>query len=614
MLEVCKRVSLAATLLVVLLLAVGARAQLQIGENTSVNLNGNLSFGYTGDYSNVAGSSHGMNPGGNADLSGFYYSPGFLSFDVQPFFDQSRTNSTVQSVFQSSGVNSSVSLFSGSHFPGTVNYAKTYNSEGGFSVPGVGNFTTRGNSDNLALNWGIRIPDYPSISFLFTDGSNSSSVFGTNAPSSFHGKMFGVTASDRWAGFTFNGGYHRNSVHSLTPEFLAGEGPMTTDTLSNTFDFSLGHKLPFRGAFSAAASKSDINSDSGTDKFNGSIDTVSSGVNFEPVRNLNVGVNAQYTNNLEGTLYQSFITTGGILPTGLLTYSTHSLDINSQANYALPKLHLNFVASADHREQTLLDNSLSANSYDEMGTYSNDLLGGFINATAGVTQTELSAANSSSSLGLFGNLSYTRKVGNWSFSGGGNYSRNTQTVLIGVTSSGHGYSAGIGRKFAAYSYWSFNFVGTKLNFNDVAGSGTFAQSYSTSISLKRFSLSASYGKSDGTSFLTPTGLAPVTNPVPLPLQSILFGGKSFSFGASTTPIRGLVLSGSYSSTKSNTAADSVMSNNSTAQLNTMLQYKVRKLWITGGYLKLQQGFSISGQPAASYSSFFVGITRWFKFF
>jgi hypothetical protein len=109
-------------------------------------------------------------------------------------------------------------------------------------------------------------------------------------------------------------------------------------------------------------------------------------------------------------------------------------------------------------------------------------------------------------------------------------------------------------------------------------------------------------------------LTPVTNPVPLPLESVIFAGKSYSFGMSTTPIRGLVLSGSYSNTKSDTAADSAISANSTAQLNTMLQYKVRKLWITGGYLKLQQGFTISGQPPASYSSFFVGITRWFKFF
>ena len=612
---VFKRAILAASLLIPML-ALPARAQLQLGENTSMNLSGNLSFGYNGDYSNVGGSSHGLSPSGNADLAGYYYSPGFLSFDVQPFYDQSRSNSTVQSVFQSSGFNGSAALFSGSHFPGTVSYSKIYNSEGGFSIPGAGNFTTRGNSDNLSLGWGIRIPDLPNVSFQFTDGNSSSSVFGTSEDSSFHAKLFGVGASYKWAGFNLSGDYRHNTVHSLTPEFLVGEAPQTADTVSNTFDFNVGHKLPFHGAFSTSASKSDIRTVSTNDNFNGSIDAVNSGVNFEPVKNLNLGVTAQYTDNLEGTLYQSVITTGGNLPSGILDYSTHSLDINSQANYTMPALHLNFLANVDHREQSLMGASLSGNTFDEMGNYGNELLGGFINATAGLTQTELNSSINTRSVGYFGNLSYNRKVGNWALTGAGNYSRNTQTVLIGYTSSGHGYSAGIGRKFGTYSYWSFNAVGTKLTYNDVAGSGTFVQSYSTSLSVKHFSISGSYGKSDGTSFITPSGLTPVSNPVPvLPgLQSIIFAGKSYSFGASATPIRGLVLSGSYSNTKSDTAADSVDSRNATAQLNTMLQYKVRKLWITAGYLKLQQNFSISGQPAASYSSFFVGITRWFKFF
>lgn len=87
-----------------------------------------------------------------------------------------------------------------------------------------------------------------------------------------------------------------------------------------------------------------------------------------------------------------------------------------------------------------------------------------------------------------------------------------------------------------------------------------------------------------------------------------------TIGASTTPRRGLVLSAAYSDAKSNTEASSAFSNNTTRLLNGMVQYKVRQLWITGGYLRLQQGFTITGQPPMSDSSFFVGITRWFKFF
>src|SRR5262249_28005082 len=126
----------------------------------------------------------------------------------------------------------------------------------------------------------------------------------------------------------------------------------------------------------------------------------------------------------------------------------------------------------------------------------------------------------------------------------------------------------------------------------------------------------SYAKADGISILTSTGLTPITNPTPIvtPLEAIVFNGKSYAFGASITPKYGLVLSGSYSKANSSTAAFTATSSNETEQLNTMLQYKVRQLWITGGYLKLRQGLSITGLPPVSNSSFFVGITRWFNFF
>jgi len=597
-----------------MVLVLPARAQLQVGDNVKMNLNGNLSFGYTGDYSNLVGSDHGMTPSGNADLSGSYYNPGFLSFDVQPFYNQSRVNSSYQSVFQSSGVNGTASIFSGSHFPGTVSYNKVYNSEGGLVVPGVGNFTTRGNSDNLVVGWGIHVPDYPNVTFNFADGGNTSSVFGASGDSTFHAKTYGVNVSDVLAGFNLSGGYQHNTVHALTPEFLAGEGPQTSENSSNSFSVNAGHKLPFHGSFSAGASRTDVRSETSGDTFTGNIDTVTSGVGFEPITNLNLGVNALYTNNLEGSLYQPLISAGGVVPTGLLDYSTHSLDINSQASYVLPTLHLTFLASADRREQTLLGAGVSADTLNEMVTYGNDLLGGFVTVTGGATQTTVNFATSSNSKGFFGNGSYTRKVGNWSLTGAGNYARNTQTVLIGYTTSGYGYSAGIGRRIGAYSHWSFNASGAKSVYNNVPGSGNDNQSYSTSLSLKRLSVTGSYGKAYGLSIITPTGLTPISNPIVSPLPTIVFNGKFYSFGASTTPVFGLVLTATYSQAKSNTLANSATSQNTTAQLNTMLQYKVRKLWITGGYLRLQQGFSITGQPASSDSSFFVGITRWFNFF
>jgi hypothetical protein len=610
-----QRAILAANLMV-LMLALPARAQLKVGDNASMNLSGNISFGYQGNYSNLSPSAHGMTPSGNADLSGYYYSPSFLSFDVQPFYNQSRDNSEFPSIFQSGGVTGNASIFSGSQFPGSISYSKVYNSEGGLSLPGVGNLVTRGNSDNLSLGWGINIPDYPHVQFQYDDGGSNNSVFGSGAESTYHTRGFGVVVADRWAGFDLSGDYRYNATSALTPQFLENEGPVASRSSSNSFDFSAGHKLPFQGAFSATAGRADVSAEASGQQYNGTIDTFGSGASFEPVVNLNVGVSGQYTNNLEGSIYQSVITSGGIVPSSLLNYSTSSLDLNSHAYYTLPAKHLTFGANADRREQEVFGTAISANVFSESVTYGADLLGGFFNASASLTETQVQSAYDSHSLGQFETASYSRRFQGWTMNGALNYSHNTQTVLIGYTASGYGYSGGIGRKFGPYSFWSVNAVGTKTKFSNSLGSENLSQSYSTSLTLRRFSMSGSYGKADGTSILTPTGLTPVTNPVPIvtPAELILFGGKSYSFGASTNPLHGLVLSGSYSLTKSNTAANAATSQNTTAQMNTMLQYKLRQLWITGGYLRLQQGFSITRQPMRSDSSFFVGITRWFKFF
>src|SRR5579863_9156671 len=107
-------------------------AQVQLGQ-LSLNGNGTLAAGYTGDYGNATASDHGVTFGGSGTLSGSFYNPGFLSFNLQPFLNQSRENSNYQSISDSSGVNAGASIFGGSNFPGTVGYTRTFNSQGNFA-------------------------------------------------------------------------------------------------------------------------------------------------------------------------------------------------------------------------------------------------------------------------------------------------------------------------------------------------------------------------------------------------------------------------------------------------------------------------------------------------
>src|SRR5437667_2642310 len=82
----------------VLFMANGLFGQVQVGDNLALNLNGNLSADYTGSYGNQISSAHSFGFGGTAGLTGSYYSPNFLSFDVNPFFNQSRANSNFGSL------------------------------------------------------------------------------------------------------------------------------------------------------------------------------------------------------------------------------------------------------------------------------------------------------------------------------------------------------------------------------------------------------------------------------------------------------------------------------------------------------------------------------------
>ncbi len=56
---------IAATTIMALTLA--ASAQVTVGDNISMNLNGQASFGYTGDYGSTIKSDHGLNFGGTGN-------------------------------------------------------------------------------------------------------------------------------------------------------------------------------------------------------------------------------------------------------------------------------------------------------------------------------------------------------------------------------------------------------------------------------------------------------------------------------------------------------------------------------------------------------------------
>src|SRR5579863_3002823 len=128
-------------------------SQLAIGENTKLNAGGLFTMGYQGDYGDSIQSSHGLDLGFDGKISGYYYNPSFFSFTANPYYDQSRADSDYQSLTGASGVNGTANFFTGTHFPGSLNYNYAENSTGTVGLTGQPNFTTYGKSHGIGVNW-----------------------------------------------------------------------------------------------------------------------------------------------------------------------------------------------------------------------------------------------------------------------------------------------------------------------------------------------------------------------------------------------------------------------------------------------------------------------------
>ncbi len=597
-----------------LLLMLPVAAQVTVGDNLNMNLNGTVSAGYTGDFGNLIPSDHSLTLGGAGTLSGFYYNPNFLSFTVSPYLNQARDNSAFQSISNASGVNLGSSIFAGSHFPGSISYAKAYNSEGNFSIPGLADYTTHGNSDTFGVSWAELLPGMPSLSVNFQTGSNQYSIYGSNQSGNTSSHSFGIRSGYTLEGFNLSAYYADGSSHSEIPQLLENSPEEIATSSNSGYGFSVGHALPLHGAFSATYNNSDVNSDFDGNNYNGNINTYTATAGFQPTNKFHFAVSTDYSDNLEGVLYESIAGAGGVAPPPNLGQGSHSFDLLGNATYSvLPNLQL--LALADHREQYFLGENFTANSYGGGMTYGRTLFGGNLNSALTVTDNTVSNSNLNA-LGLSATVNYNRRFGKWVTGGSFSYAQNVQTLLVTYMASFYSYSANVRRRFGQFS-WSAGASFSKTGLTEQVGTTSSSDSYNSALSYSRWiSLTGSYSKSSGNAIQTGTGLIP--NPIPQPIvppgDLILYGGKSYAFGLGSNPLRRLTISASYGKANSDTSQGGITSWNNTEQINTLFQYQFRKMYLTGGYSRLVQGFSASGAPPENVSAFYIGVSRWFNFF
>jgi hypothetical protein len=610
----------------VLLLSLPSAAQITIGDDLSLNATGSVSAGYTADYGNQIESSHGLGVGGSAALGGFFYNPSFLSFNVDPYYNQSRSNSGFGSVTNATGVALGSAIFSGSHFPGFVDYYNNYDTTGNYGIPGIASLNTNGSNQGFGIGWGAYLAGLPTLTVGYQMGSNNYSLYGTNENGSSNFKSFNLNSSYSIAGFGLGAGIAHGTANALIPGVILGGQSETSNSDTTSYVFSASHPLFWNGSFSSNFNRTNLNSNYLGYSFNGNIDLVSANVGLHPTNKLSFFLDSDYTDNLSGSLYQAIIpstsstsavstsaSTAGVLG-GLQDpqQSSHAWDFLFNTDYAFAK-NLQAQGEFERREQAYLGTSYGSNLYSAGVYYSRQIAGGFLGSSVNVIDSTVDGS-SQNELGFSVNANYNRRIGKWLVGGFFSYAQNVATFLIAYTTSFYNFSGNVSRRFGSW-YWTASAGGGRSGLTDQPGTSSSTETFGTSLGTRKFAFSGNYSKSDGNSLASGGGL--ISTPLPPIIPSsllILYGGTSYSFTASTSPVRNFTAAADYVKAKDNLSNLGVTSWNNYEQEDAYFQYQFRQVGLNAGYTRLVQGFSASGTPPASFASFYIGVYRWFNFF
>ncbi len=620
-----------------MLLSLPSAAQLTAGD-VSMTANGTINAGYNDSFGSDIESSHGLGVGGVAALNGYFYNPSFLSFNINPYYNQSRSNSGTGSISDASGVTLNSGIFGGSHFPGSVNYSTAFNSTGNYGIPGISSLNTNGNSQNFGINWGAFVPGLPTLSIGYQMGSSNYYLYGTNESGNSKFNSLNISSNYNLFGFGLSGGISHGNSDSLIPGVIIGGQTATADSDSTSYVFSVSHPLPWSGNFNTSFIRTDLDSDYLGYSFNGDIDLINAFASFHPTPKLSFSLTGTYTDNLSGSLYEALVpgasgsslasgggtgviqnqasTTSG---TGLVgVQSTSSQESSHAANFVANTTYAfatNLQANGffERRQQSFLGENYGSNLYDAGVFYTRQIAGGYLGSSVSIFDSTLDGS-SQNQLGFSATANYGRRIGRWQVAGYATYAQNVQTLLVTYNTSVYGFSGNVSRQFGRW-YWTAAGSAGRTGLSAQPGTSSGNQAFSTSFGMRKLNFGGAYAKSDGNSLAGSNGL--VTTPLPPIIPAnllVLYGGSSYSASVSAVPLRRLNVSASYVKSKNDFNNLGVTSFNNYEQQNAYFQYQFRQLGLNGGYTHLVQGFSASGTPPASFSSVYIGVYRWFNFF
>lgn len=597
-----------------LLWALPCAAQLTIGNDLHLMKGyGSISTGYSGSYGDSGQSSSALNFGGNGNFNGFFYNPAFVSFSLQPYYNQSRDNSSYLSTFDSSGVNFTGDILKQTNFPGSISYNKSYNSNGTFGNPGLPSFTTHGNTQGMGIAWSALLPGLPPLTATYSQGTGTSSIYGTKVESVSNTHIFGLRTSYKILGFPLNASYNRSSSDSKTPELLSNQQVFGSTSSADSYGISTSHSLPLQGSISASINRMSFQSNYLSGGNASTTDFQNASIVFRPLRKMAVTLNENYNDNLAGFINQSILTSGGV-PHVEWGSGSHNLNLSAGAGYPLFRF-LAVNGNVVHVSQSFAGKDYQATYVTGVvsGGYGRKLFG-LIDWSVSMVDNATQAGNSA--IGMMANADISHTVKRWNLSGSFNYAENVQTLLVMYTSSYYRYTAQVSHRFGKHVRWSGQFGDGHSVVNGAANSGSSNETLSSSLGVRWLSASATYSKMTGSSILTVNGLqdSPVLTPLLPVTEQILYGGSNYSFSLMGTPIKRFSIGGVYTKSASNTSQSLIHSANQTEGLGASLSYQMRKLGLRAGFSKASQSISAAGIKPNGVTSYYFGVNRHFRLF
>ena len=603
----------------ILLCALPAAAQLQIGDDLHMNLNGNVGFSYAGGVNNGV-SDHSTGFLGNGVLTGNYYNPNFLNFNVSPFFNREQSDTTFGSLTNATGIASNVNLFSGTHFPGTISYNKMFNGTSAFGVPGSDlGLAQHQDTDSYGVGWSALIPDWPTLNASYFINGTSNQVLGEPGTDTEKDHTFNLLSTYKWDGFQMSGQFmHRNTNADFSQFLEDNEAPISTVSSSNSYNATIQHTLPMTGNFGLSWNRLDYSydyRDSVSATNSGNSDNVNANASFHPVSQVGVSFNANYNNSLLGSIPQTALNSGAVVN---LTDadSFHSLLVGTDVFYQIFK-NLGIHADVAHQEQSFLGQTYSATQFGGSADFNFDrsIIKG-LSFSVGVVDTAEQQSNTG--LGFVGNVNYNRKLAGWDIGGNFSYAQNVQTVMLIYTTSTYSYLASVRRQVGQRKYFMAGYSGSHSGITANAGTSSSAERIWTGFIYRGNSFNAYYNKSDGLAIFTANGLVPV--PTTLPPQVLgpnsftTYNSKGYGFSGGINPTRRLILTLSYAKSDGSTVDPLLSVYTHNTLINATMQYRVRKLFVNGGFTRLNQNLGTLSTTPLDVTTYFVGVSRWFNFF